>query len=87
MTVSKRTSTKDHEALQALKKENAALRKKLRAAEQDSEAYRKACQAWATNQITPAELKAWDRPVKDSGRTILDVIKDVKSTRKPRRRA
>jgi hypothetical protein len=86
MTAPKRPSRKSDADLRALKKENADLRKRLRKAEEDSETYRKAWQATATLQITPAELKQWDRPVKDSGRTILDVIKTVKSGRASRRK-
>jgi hypothetical protein len=48
----------------------------LRKAKEDSEAYRKAYQALAIKQITPAQLKEWDQEVEDSGQTILDVLKE-----------
>lgn len=79
-TIKKHPKTVQKELL-ALRKENAALRRQLRKATDDSEAYRKACQAYAIAQITPAQLKEWDREIEDSGRTILDVIEEVKRGR------
>jgi len=86
MAATRKPKKKHGDVLLALKKENAALRRDLRRAQEDSDAYRKALQAWAIARITPAQLKEWDREVEDSGRTILDVIEEVKRGRASDRR-
>ena len=79
MGATKKNGTTTRNAVLVLRRENAALRKKLRKAEEDSEAYRKAAQAYAIKLITPEQLKEWDREVEDSGQTILDVLREFKN--------
>ena len=76
MATSKKSRTGSAALIRALKTKNAALRTRLRKAQEASEAYRKAYQALAIKQITPEQLKEWDREEKDSGQTILDVLKE-----------
>ena len=81
MASSKKATTKSRDLVRALRKQNAALKSQLRKAQEDSEAYRKAYQALAIKQITPARLREWDQEVEDSGQTILDVIREFKGSR------
>lgn len=70
---SNNANDRDH----SLERENAELRVRLRRAEADRDAYLKIVHQWAKAQITPEQLKEWDKIDEDSGRTILDVIEEV----------
>lgn len=87
MATTKKTQSKTAKLIRELKKKNAVLRAKLRKAEEDSEAYRKAAQAYAIKLITPEQRRQWDQEEEDSGRTILDVIKEVREREGAKRRA
>ncbi|MCI0380416.1 MAG: hypothetical protein L0215_22760 [Gemmataceae bacterium] len=81
MAASKKVNRNDN-ALRDLKKENAFLKKQLKAVETERDAFRRAVHAWAKQRITPAQLREWDKEDEDSGKTILDVVAEVKRSKR-----
>ncbi|MCI0638793.1 MAG: hypothetical protein L0Y72_09810 [Gemmataceae bacterium] len=80
MAASKKPNPNENE-LRDLKKENAFLKKQLKAAESERDAFRRAVHALAKEQITAEKLREWDKEDEDSGKTILDIVAEVKRKR------
>ncbi len=67
-----------HERLHDLERENEELRKQLRKTQEERDGYLNMVHTWAKVYIGTDELKRWEQDEPSDGRTILDVIEEVR---------